>query len=89
MAPQLRLRLAWRLETPLGCRGAVRAAPMAIGCAGKSSEQRVRIERLGFEFGMELAAEEPGMVRRLDNFYVQVPSGVRPEMRNPAVTSFS
>jgi hypothetical protein len=29
-------------------------------------------ERFGFEFGMELAAEKPGMVRGLDDFDVLV-----------------
>jgi len=38
--------------------------------ADEGGEERVRCQRLGFEFGMELAAQEPGMVRGFDYFYV-------------------
>ena len=36
--------------------------------ADKIPEQRMWLHRLGFEFGMELTAEEPGMIFNLDNF---------------------
>ena len=34
------------------------------------AEERMRLERLGLEFGMELAAEEEGMVGNLDDLDV-------------------
>ena len=42
------------------------------GGADEGGEKRMRLERLGFEFGVELAAEEPGVVRGFDNFDVVV-----------------
>ena len=36
----------------------------------------MRLERLRFEFGMELAAEEPGMVGSLEDFDVSVVGSV-------------
>jgi len=36
----------------------------------EGGKERMRLEGLGFEFRMELAAEEPGMVGGLDNFDV-------------------
>src|SRR5262245_12513720 len=38
--------------------------------ANKSREERMRFERFGFELGMELAAEEPWMIRSLDDLDV-------------------
>src|SRR5207249_8832184 len=40
------------------------------GSADESGEERVRFERLGFEFRVKLAAEEPRMVRGFDDFDV-------------------
>ena len=40
------------------------------GSADESRKKWMGLERLGFEFGMELAAEKPGMVRHFDNFNV-------------------
>ncbi len=40
------------------------------GGADEGGEERVRFEGLGFEFGMELAAEEPWMVGGFDDFDV-------------------
>ena len=40
------------------------------GSADEGGEKRMRLERLGFEFGVELAAEEPGVIRGFDNFDV-------------------
>ena len=40
------------------------------GGADEGGEERMRHERLGFEFGMELAAEKPGVFGRLDDFDV-------------------
>jgi hypothetical protein len=34
------------------------------------AEERVGLERLGFEFGVELAGEEEGVGRNLDDLYV-------------------
>ena len=38
--------------------------------ANERREKRVRRERLGFEFRMELAADEPGMVGNFDDLDV-------------------
>ena len=38
--------------------------------AHKRGEQRMRRQRLGLKFRMELAAQKPRMLRRLDNFHV-------------------
>src|SRR5215471_9650383 len=35
--------------------------------ADECPEQRVRLQRLGFEFGMKLAAQIPGMIRQFAN----------------------
>jgi len=45
---------------------------MAILEAGadERGEQWMRSQRFGFEFGMELAAYEPGVVGGFDYFYV-------------------
>ena len=40
------------------------------GGADEGGEKRMRLERLGFEFGVELAAEEPGVVWGFDDFDV-------------------
>ena len=47
-------------------------AVMAIFQAGADErrEQRMRRQRLRFEFRMKLAADEPRMIRRFDNFDV-------------------
>src|SRR5512140_988121 len=64
-------------------RGVVRSTGMAglrghaepllaalIGRADERAEERMRLQRLGFELGVKLAAEEPGMVRDLANLDV-------------------
>jgi len=38
--------------------------------ADEGGKERMRLEGLGFEFGMELAAEEPGVIGRFNNFDV-------------------
>src|SRR5690349_11627479 len=38
--------------------------------ADESRKQGMRLERLGLEFGMELAAQKPRMLRGLDNLHV-------------------
>src|SRR5580700_9767640 len=43
---------------------------VAQGCPDEGAEQRVRLERLGFELGMELAAQVPGMVPDFADFHV-------------------
>src|SRR5437762_5367034 len=48
--------------------------------AYKRAEQGMRLERLRFELGMELAADEMGMIRQLDHFHV---SSIRSRSRNP------
>ena len=40
------------------------------GSAYEGGEERMRFERLGFEFGVELAAEEPGVIGGFDDFDV-------------------
>src|SRR5690348_123177 len=52
-------------------RGARTSVPFALGgSADERSEERMRRERLGLEFRMELATEKPRMIRRLDNFHI-------------------
>src|SRR5580698_2604768 len=46
------------------------ALAMLVRRRHKGREQRMRLHRLGFKFRMELAAEEPGMVRDLADFHV-------------------
>src|SRR5436305_1177322 len=41
-----------------------------ISCANEGPEQRMRLHRLGFELGMELAAQEPGMIGDFTDFDV-------------------
>jgi hypothetical protein len=57
-------------------KAALAAASMKLG------KQRVRIERLALQFGVELHADEPRMVRPFDDFG-QVPSGDMPEKSDP------
>ena len=57
--------------------------------ADEGGEERVRRQGFGFEFGMELAAYEPGVIGGFDYFYVDAVSGVRPVMRKPARVSVS
>src|SRR5215472_15228583 len=40
------------------------------GSADECREQRMRRERLRLELRMELASQEPRMVRRFDNFHI-------------------
>src|SRR6202166_567033 len=50
--------------------GTAFVALVVDGCANEGGEERMRLERLGFEFGVELAAEEPGVIGSFDNFDV-------------------
>src|SRR5579862_2769867 len=50
--------------------GAIFVFFMLDGRADKGREKRMRFERLGFEFRMELAAEEPWMVGCFDDLDV-------------------
>jgi hypothetical protein len=52
--------------------GFVRPVGQAVFVAGADevAEERVGLERLGFEFGVELAGEEEGVGRNLDDLYV-------------------
>src|ERR1700746_1859297 len=47
-----------------------RGNTMLPGSSDKCGKQRMRRKRLRFELGMKLAAEEPGMVGRLDDLDV-------------------
>ena len=49
---------------------------MLIGRLDESGKQRMRFERLGFEFRMELAAQEPRMVRDLADLDVHAVRGL-------------
>ena len=40
------------------------------GSAYEGGEERMRLEGLGLEFGVELAAEEPGVIGGFDDFDV-------------------
>ncbi len=44
--------------------------PMLVRCADERSEERMRLERFRFEFGMELASDEVRMVRQFDHLDV-------------------
>src|SRR5512135_2135441 len=48
-------------------RGPARLDPVGVARADEGLEERMRGERLGLELGVELAAEEPGMARSLDD----------------------
>ena len=48
--------------------GAVFVALMVERGADEGGEKRMRFEGLGFEFGVELAAEKPGVIGGFDNF---------------------
>ena len=37
--------------------------------ANKGGKERVGLQGFGFEFGMKLATEKPGMVRKLDDLH--------------------
>src|SRR5579864_1602670 len=39
-------------------------------CTDERSKQRMRLQRLGFEFRMELASQKPRMLGRLDNLHI-------------------
>jgi len=41
--------------------------PVLVRCIDKGCEERVRSQRLGFEFRMELATQEPRMVGNFDD----------------------
>ena len=45
-------------------------AAMFVARVNESSEERMRRKRLGFEFGMKLNADEPGMIWQLDDLDV-------------------
>jgi len=53
-------------------------SPRAVFMRGadESREERMRLERLRFEFRVELAAETPGMVGQLANFDVNAIGGL-------------
>src|SRR6266849_3803499 len=53
-----------------GSRGARLLFLVFQGGADEGRKERVRLQRLGFEFRMKLAAEEPGMLGRLDDLDV-------------------
>src|SRR5277367_1162623 len=53
-----------------GVRGVVGLLPVPIACGDEVAEERVRLERLGFELRVELAAEEEGMSGDLDDLDV-------------------
>ena len=44
--------------------------PILIASRNKLPEQRMRLQRLRFELGMELAPNEIRMVRNLDDLYI-------------------
>ncbi len=58
------------------CRGEFGILLQAVGVAGgdEAAEERMRLKRLGLELGVELAAEEEGVIGQLDDFDV---GGVR------------
>ena len=62
----------WRLgfaDGGCGC-GALLLELVLEGGADEGREERMRLERLGLEFRMELAAEKPRVIRRFDDFDV-------------------
>src|SRR5215471_12996177 len=58
-----RQRKAFRRATSAG-------QPVLERCADEGAEQRVRLQRLGLELGMELAAQIPGMIGQLADLHV-------------------
>jgi hypothetical protein len=48
--------------------GAEAFLAMDVGCADEGLEEGVRLERLGLELGVELAAEEPRVVSEFADF---------------------
>ena len=49
---------------------AVLSLPILVAGGDEVAEERVRLERLGFELGVELAAEEEGVAGDLDDLDV-------------------
>src|SRR5437763_1426284 len=47
--------------------------------ADEGTEERVRLEGLGFELGMELASQEPRVIAQLADFYVHAIRGLAGE----------
>ena len=41
---------------------------MGKSCTDKVPKQRMGLHRLGFEFWVKLAAKEPGVILKFDNF---------------------
>ena len=66
------IRRAMGAHVGRNCVGGLTEAQMTVfkARAHERGKQRMRSERLGFEFGMELAADEPGVVRGFDDFDV-------------------
>src|SRR5258708_7312952 len=46
------------------------AGPVFVCSADEGGEQRMRLKRFGFEFRMELASQEPGMIRYFADLHV-------------------
>ena len=46
-------------------------ARLMQGCLDETGKERMRIERLGFQLRVELYADEPRMIRALDDFRKQ------------------
>jgi hypothetical protein len=66
------------------------AAPRAVLVRGadEALEQRVRLHRLGFELGMELAAQNHGW-SAISQISTYVPSGVSPVIFSPRPSALS
>src|SRR5579871_4648208 len=63
-----------------GALGSIRAfPPVLVGRADEGGEERVRLHRLRFELGMELAAEHPGVVREFADLDVDLVGGLAGE----------
>ena len=57
---------------------------MLVRRGDKGGEQRMRLQRLGFELGMELAAQIPGMVRHFADLDVDAVGRLRRSMPQAA-----
>src|ERR1700722_526957 len=57
-------------ETPLGYPFRRRSEAVLVGCGDKGAKEGMRLEGLGLELGVELAAEEEGVTGNLDDLHV-------------------
>src|SRR5229473_3821855 len=69
--PQSAIDLLRHPDLALGRRSPPRETLLLVFASRgyEAGEQRMRDQRFGFEFGMKLAAEKPGVIRQFDDLY--------------------